>query len=233
MGAGLSRLWVGNSDDATSSIFWSSASAIGFPKPDHFPSIQELIVEEGGTSKVTALVEFSESLFVFKSTAMFIVSEKSPGEFGVALIYKGVGAVNQRCALVAGDALLFLDSNGLYAFRSGEPQIATPGMVDWFRDEVNQDNIATKAFMLHYKKEDQVLVFVPSAGSSYCDRCLVLDLRTSNTVIDLVPQVTCGYVDNRDDVLYLGTPYGQILKYDPETFVDVLEAEYFGTATLA
>ena len=220
MAVAYNRLFLFNNTEAKTSLFWSDLDSLGFGIPDQVSSVNSMIVEEGGTAVGTGLIEYSSQLFAFKEDAIFRIYEAKEGVFGSELVYKGVGAVNQRCLLIAGNAIYFLDKNGLYAYAGGEPVMVNPEMVDFYKEEVDQDNL-DNSFMLYDKNDDQIMVFVPMSGSTYCDLCIIYRLKDKTVTIDLVPSVTCGYVD--DEEIYVGTPYGKVLKYDKDIYVDVMD----------
>lgn len=227
MASGFGRLFIMNSEESKASIYWSEVDALGFPIVDQVPENQQIILEEGGTTGGTAIISFSEDLYAFKEDAIFRIYESAPGVFAASLIYKGVGAVSQPAVKVARNAIFSVDRNGLYVFQGGEPTLASPAMRAFFRDEVSQDNI-DKAFLLYDKARGRLLCFVPADGSTYCDRCVIFDFETTMTTVDLVPDVVCGFVDEED--IYLGTPYGQILKYSDTFYTDVVSTGLTGAA---
>jgi len=102
--------------------------------------------------------------------------------------------------------------------------------VDFFKKNVNSAQVS-RSFILHNKAEEQILAFVPGLASTYPDRCVVYDLRTGLFTIDLVPSVTCGFID--DTTIYLGTPYGKILQYDSTSYLDVVDTEIAEAATVS
>jgi hypothetical protein len=229
LGLGFNRVFYFGNSDETTTLYWSDVDALGFPKADEVPPTNALIVEEGETDQGTAVIEYGNVLYAFKEDSIFRITDSGDGNFSDELIYKGVGAVNQRSVVLAKNSIFFIDKNGLYFYRENEPQLVSPGLIDFFQDNVNQDEIGTRAFILYDKDEDTLLAFMPSSDSTYCDRCVVVDLRTGNVSIDLVPEVTCGYVDDTD--IYLGTPYGQVLKYGTD-YVDSVAEHYVGEVTL-
>lgn len=230
MTVAYNRMFYFNSEYASNGLYFSDVDFFGFPNPDQIPADQIMIVEAGNTSGGTALIEFSSQLFAFKDDAIFRISELAPGSFGSELIYKGVGCVNQRCCLVGNNALFFMDRNGIYAYQAGEPVLVSSELARFFEEEVNRDQI-DKSFMLHSKDDDVILTFVPSADSSYCDRCIVFDVREKNFTIDHIPDVTCGFVDINGDI-YLGSPYGQVWKYTRNTYLDGVSEAITGTGTV-
>jgi len=227
---GYNRMFTFGNEDEKSTLFWTLAGAIGFPKVDNTLDQYRVIVEEGGTTEGRALVEFSNTLFAFKDNSIFEIQQTGGGKFGVQLVYNGVGAVNQRSVVVAGNSIMFIDWSGVYQYKGGEPVMVSLELADYFSNEVNQDALDTEAFVLHDKAEELVYAFVPSSGATYCDRCVVFDLRAGTFTIDIVPDCTCGYMDDTD--IYLGTPYGQVLKYDSDTYVDGLAVAITGTGTV-
>ena len=227
MGVGYGRLFLFNAEKNKSFLYWSDVDELGFGKPDQFPASQAIVMDEGNTTEGKALVEFSGQLFAYKDDAIFIVTRDQGGNFGYEAVYKGVGAINQRCVIAAKQSILSVDRNGIWAYRGGEPELLTKTLLDYFEDEVNQDEI-DRAFLLYQKEEDLVLAFLPSSNATYCDRCIVINLREGTFTLDIVPSVTCGFVDN-DGTIYLGTPYGQVLKYDKSSYLDVVTSEVSGT----
>ena len=137
--------------------------------------------------------------------------------------------MNQRCVTVAGNSIFFLDKNGIFQYQGGEPVMVSVPLLDFFGDHVDQDNI-DKAFLLHNKEDETIMAFVPSSGSSWCDRCVILDLRKGVFTVDIVPQVTCGFVDGPD--VYLGGRFGAILKYNKTTYADYV-TPVTGTCTVS
>lgn len=220
VGVAYERLFLFGNDDAESTLYWSNVTSLGLGKPDEFNPLNTIIVEEGGTTSGTALIEYNRVLYAFKEDSVFKVSQDAPGSYTVELLYKGIGALNQQSVIIAGDSIIFLDRTGIYGYRGGEPQMLSTELVDFFKSQVNQTNIGN-AFILHNKAEEQILAFVPGLYSTYPDRCVVYDLRTGRFTIDLTPCVTCGYVD--DNTIYLGTPYGKILEYSTDTYLDVVD----------
>jgi hypothetical protein len=230
MALGYNRVFLFNSADEKSSLFYSDTDAVGFAKPDHFPETYQLIVEEGDTSEGTALVEYSNQLFAFKENAIFLIEQSGTASFSSRLIYKGVGAVNQRSVVVAGNALIFIDRSGIYRYSGGEPVMLSTDLSDFFRDSVDQDALSEKAFLLFDKTDDTVYAYVPSVDADFCDRVVVFDVRNNTFSIDLIPYVTCGYVD--DDDIYVGTPYGQVLKVSKTAYLDGVSTGYTGTGKI-
>jgi len=213
----LNRLFLLNTADAKSTLYWSLVDSLGFPAPDMVQQTDSMIIEEGGTTVGTAIVEFAGHILLFKDNSVFRVYEDKPGSFANSFIYKGAGALNQRCVVVAKGVCFFLDKNGLYVYQSGEPVLASDAMTDYFRDELDFSDTTTP-FILHDKKNDTLMIFAPSTDSLYCDRCILHDLKTKTYTVDMIPDVTCGYIDDED--IYLGTPYGQILKYSDSVYAD-------------
>ena len=224
---GYNRMFAFGHEEGKSSLYWSLTSTLGFPKVDNTLDQYRIIVEEGGTTEGRALVEFSNTLFAFKNNAIFEVTQTGGGKFGVQLVYRGVGAVNQRSVVVAGNSIIFIDRSGIYQYQNGEPIMASVELADYFSEEIDQDALETKAFILHDKTEELVYAFAPSSSATYCDRCIVFDLRARTFTIDLIPYVTCGYID--DTIIYLGTPYGQVFKYDKSVYLDGVTEDYSGT----
>jgi hypothetical protein len=101
---------------------------------------------------------------------------------------------------------------------------------DFFRDSVDQDALSEKAFLLFDKTDDTVYAYVPSVDADFCDRVVVFDVRNNTFSIDLIPYVTCGYVD--DDDIYVGTPYGQVLKVSKTAYLDGVSTGYTGTGKI-
>ena len=224
------RLFIFNVDALASALTWSDVDPLGFAVPDQFPELNAMIIEEGGTTAGKALQKYNNILYAFKDNSIFRINPEAGGTFSSQLVYKGVGALNQRCVQVAGNSMFFMDTNGIYNYTEGEPRLVTVGLTDFFSDDVNQTALPDKAFMLHSKKDDLLLSFLPSSGSSYCDRCIVLDLRAGTVTLEFLPHVTCGYVD--DETIYLGTPYGKILEYDPDVLIDVVDSVVTGTGSV-
>jgi hypothetical protein len=230
MALGYNRVFLFNSADERSSLYWSDTGALSFARPDHFPETYRMIVEEGDTTEGTALIEFSNQLFAFKENAIFLIEQDGGASFSNHLIYKGVGAVNQRSVTVAGNAIVFIDRAGIYQYAGGEPTMLSVELSDFFKDSVDQDTILDKAFILFDKTDDMVYAFLPSTDAPHCDRVVVYDARNKTFSIDLIPYVTCGYVD--DDDIYVGTPYGQVLKVSKTAYLDGVTTSYTGTGTI-
>ena len=224
---GYGRIFSFNTEKQTTSLFWSETDGLGFPAMDMFPENKTIIIEEGGTTHGTALVEYAGNLFAFKDNAIFRIFENAPDDYSTELVYKGVGAVNQQSALVARESIFVIDRGGIYAFQKGEPQILTRDISGFFKNSVDQDNI-DKSFMLYDKRKAELLAFVPSSGSTYCDRCIVFNFETGTVTIDLIPDVTCGFVD--EDDVYLGSPYGQVFKYTDGVYKDGVQDVTIGLA---
>jgi hypothetical protein len=231
MAIGYGRLFLFDLSVYSAGFAWSDVDGLGLPVPDQVPLSNYGIVEEGTSKTGKALQEYQGVLYAFKEDAIFRIVNSAPGNFGAQLVYKGVGVLNQNCVIVAGNTMFMMDTNGIYAFTQGEPTLASTGFIDYFSNFVNQTQLPDRAFALHHKKDDLLLFFVPSVNSTYCDRCIVLDLRSGIFTLDIVPHVTCGFVDG--DTVYLGTPYGKVLEYDPNTYVDVADDVITGTATIS
>ena len=229
---GYGRLFVFGPEEAGAALLWGHVDNTGLPHPDEMSPTDSVIVEEGGTTSGKALIEFSAQLFAFKDDAIFRVAPLGFGNdasFGTELIYKGVGCINQRCVVVAGDAIVFLDKNGIYKYSGGEPVLISKELTNYFRDEVNRSQIH-RSFMIHDKDNDAIMVFVPVGdGVTYCNRCIVGDLREGTWAIDQTPDLSCGYFDDGD--LYVGTPYGQIYKMSFTEYVDGVNEARSGTGT--
>lgn len=229
---GYGRLFLFGPETAGAALLWGQVDKTGLPHPDEMSPVSSVIVEEGGTTSGTALVEFSSQLFAFKDDSIFRIAPLGFGDsmsFGTELIYRGVGAVNQRCVVVAGNAIIFLDKNGIYRYSGGEPALISNELTDFFRDEVNKSQI-DRSFVLHDKDNDAIMVFVPVGDDvTYCNRCIVGDLREGTWAIDQTPDISCGYFDDGD--LYVGTPHGQVYKMSFTEYVDGVNKTRTGTGT--
>jgi hypothetical protein len=228
MTVGFERLFLFGSENDKATLFYGNLDAAGLAIPDEVQPDNAIILEEGETTKGTALVWYLSVLFAFKENAIFKIQLSGTG-FSSQLIYKGAGALNQRCVRTVENDVYFLDRNGLYMLGLGEPVFLTKDLIQYFQDEVDADQAKEVAFILHDKVDRVILIFVPSTGSTYCDRVIVFDLDTKKFTIDLIFDVTCGYVD--DDDIYLGSPYGQIYKYNRSGTTDAVSATFTGTAT--
>lgn len=215
---GFGRLFFFGSEDAKSKLTWCKQDGFALPMPDVFPFKNSMIIEEGETSEGRALQWFGADLIGFKEDSIFRVYQQAPGKFAHEIIFRGAGVLNQRCIQQAANALFFLDQGGLYRYTGGEPEMVSERMTE-FLVTCNLTD-ATKPFLLFNPDDFSLLVFVPGPGSTYCDTAIVYNLRKDNYTIDVIPDVTCGYVDEK--TIYLGTPYGHVLKYDPTVTYDVV-----------
>ena len=230
----FNRVWLGGNEDDDAFLRYSEVDALGFASVDEHPETNALVVEEGGTSAITAVIEYATSLFVFKDNAIFRVTYDADGLFSQELIYKGVGAVNQNCVLVAAGSIYFMDSNGIFSYAGGgEPVMVSSGILAFFKNEVNRDILGDHAFMVYSKEDESLLAFVPSSNmSSGCDVCIIMNMRTQSITFDLIPPCTSGFVDSEDGTIYLGSKYGAVLEYTPTTHVDQVSATIATTGTV-
>jgi len=231
MASAFNRVWTAGNSDAKSLLRYSLVDSIGFAKVDEYPETNAMIIEEGGTAACTALVEYGGLLHVFKDNAIFRVSWDGLS-FYSELIYKGVGALNQRCVTVAGSAIFFLDTNGLYVFQGSEPVMLSVPLLELFKTGLSSTYI-DRSFLLYSKEDESILAFVPSTYSTgWCDLCVIYSMRTQTFTVDAVPPCSCGFVDLDDNQIYLGTSYGAVLKYTRSTYLDQASAHVSTTGDI-
>jgi hypothetical protein len=226
MAYAFGRVFLLNNDDGRSSLTWSFVNYNGRAFPDVFPEGNTLILEGGETSEGTALAFYGSQLIAFKDDSLFRVYENTPGDFANQVIYRGVGAANQRCVVLAANALYHLDQRGLYRYTTGEPLLVSEPLAEYIKalDMSDKD----KPFVLFDEAKFQILLFVPSDATRDCDRMIVYNIRQNTFTIDEIPEAACGYVDGED--IFLGLSNGHVVKLTDDVVTDVVD--YSGTGAV-
>lgn len=140
----------------------------------------ELTPGDGGT--ITALANYQNLLFVFKSSGRFFVftGNSTSGTGTPVFNYRsvdGVGCVSWLGATAGRDGVYFIDKRGIYRTRSGPAELVSGPLDPLFRGIDGTNILAINQTYLPFAKityhDERIYVAVPTGTSTINDKMLV------------------------------------------------------------
>ncbi len=163
------QLFLGGFSTAPSFVWFSD---IG--EPEGYPLDNNFEVRTDDGDYVTALKSYFTRLYIFKKHSFHVLSGDSVANYFLQEVSLQYGCVNQRCAIVYNDTLLFLDQKGIVQYNGANIQIISTKVQPIF-DSMNYSAALTEATMVHDSIRNQILIGIPINGSATNNVTVVYD----------------------------------------------------------
>ena len=155
---------------ASPSIVWFSDAA----EPEGFAPDYNFEVRTNDADYVTGMLAYLTKLYIFKKNSVHVLSGDNPNNFVLQEVSNIYGCVNNNCAVIFHDQLLFLDRKGLINYNGAGFSIMSLKVQSYF-DSMNYTAALKTATMLHDKLRNQILISIPINGATQNNITLVYD----------------------------------------------------------
>jgi hypothetical protein len=123
---------------------------------------------------ITAIRSYSTRLYIFKRKSFHALNGDSPNNFFLQEVSDQYGCLNNRCAVVFDDLLVFLDQKGVILWNGSSLEVISKKIQPTI-DSINYSAALDVACMAHDKLRNQILIAVPVNGSSANNLTMVYD----------------------------------------------------------
>lgn len=165
------RLFLAGFSTAPSTVWFSDIA-----EPEGYAPDFNFEVRTNDSDVVSALKAYSTRLYIFKQKSFHILTGDNPNNFFLQQVSGEYGCLNNRCAVIYDDILLFLDRKGVMMW-NGASITELSFKVKPIFDQMNFAAALTEACMVHDKLRSQILVSIPINGSSTNNITVVYDYR--------------------------------------------------------
>lgn len=124
---------------------------------------------------VTAMRAYSTRLYIFKKNSFYGLNGDTPANFFLQELSLEYGCLNNRCAIVYDDLLLFLDRQGLIMYDGAGIKNLSSIKIQPVFDSMNYSAALTEACMVHDKLRNEVLLAIPTNGATLNNVVVVYD----------------------------------------------------------
>ncbi len=135
----------------------------------------EVRTNDGDTG--SCLRAYSTRLYIFKRKSFHALSGDSPTNFFLTELSAQYGCLNNRCAVIYDDILIFLDQKGVLMWNGASLSVISL-KIQPIIDRINYAVALNTACMEHDKLRNQILISVPIDGATLNNITLVFDYTT-------------------------------------------------------
>lgn len=134
--------------------------------------------------KITCKLTYGSRLLIFKYFSYHVLTGDNTTNFNLSQVSNEYGCINNRCAVVYNDLVMFLDRKGLITF-NGASSSYTSDKIQPVIERINFAAAVDTACMVNDKSRNSVLIAVPVDGSLTNNLTIVYDyLNNSWTKYD-------------------------------------------------
>ena len=170
---------------ATPSTVWFS----DVTEPEGFQLQNNFEVRTNDSDVITSMVSYQTRMYIFKNRSFHSLFGDNPNNFYLQEVSNIYGCLNNRCALVFQNSLIFLDRKGLIEFNGSQVEILSTKVQSIF-DNMNYAAAVTNACMVHDKLRNQILIAIPS--NSYA-----LDADNNNNLVVVYDYIAGAWTTHR------------------------------------
>lgn len=163
------RLFLGGFSVTPSTVWFSDLA-----EPEGYAPDFNFEVRTNDGDYLTCLRAYSTQLYMFKQKSFHILTGDNPLNFFLKEISDQYGCVNNRCAVIYDDILVFLDRKGVIMWNGAALTVLSNKVQPTF-DTMNYSAALTEACMEHDKIRNQIVVGIPINGSSTNNITMVYD----------------------------------------------------------
>lgn len=164
------RLFSAGFSQARSTVWFSDIAEPEGYRPDF-----NFEVRTNDGDFITCLKAYSTRLYILKQRSFFILTGDNPNDFAVDQITDQYGCLNNRCAVIYNDLMVFLDRKGVILWNGASIVPLSDPKIKPIFDRMNYQAALTEACMVHDKIRNQILIAIPVDGSSTNNIMVVYD----------------------------------------------------------
>ena len=172
---------------------------------------------------VTCMKSYSTKLYIFKQHSFHILTGDNPNNFFLSEITNQYGCLNNRCAVVYDDILVFLDQKGVIMWNGASVTPLSTPKIQPILDSMNFAAAKTCACMVHDKLRNQILIAIPTGASTTNNITLVYDYLVGawTTYNGFTPSVFAqAYGYNNTKNAFYGDTSGRVNWFGPSFLAD-------------
>lgn len=145
----------------TPSTVWFSDTG----EPEGYFDDSNFEVRTNDGDVITCMKSYSTRLYIFKKRSFHVLTGDNPNNFFLSELSDQYGCLNNNCAVVYEDILLFLDQKGVIMWNGANIQVLSAKIQPIF-DRMNFSAAKRVACLAHDKLRNQVVVAIPVDGSA-------------------------------------------------------------------
>ncbi len=211
------RLFLAGFSTTPSTVWFSDLA-----EPEGYTPDANFEVRTNDGDVITCMKAYSTRLYIFKERSFHVLSGDSPQTFFLQEISNQYGCLNNSCAVIFDDMLVFLDQKGVILFNGSQLSVLSPKVQSYF-DRMNFNVALQTAVMAHDKLRNQVVIGIPIDGSSTNNITLVFDylLKAWTTYEGYTPTVYATIQGrNVTKNLFYGDNVGRVNWFGPSFMLD-------------
>ena len=163
------RLFLAGFSSTPSTVWFSDVG-----EPEGYFEDYNFEVRTNDGDVIRAIKAYSTRLYILKFNSFHILYGDNPDNFYVQEVSLEYGCLNNRCAVVYDDILLFIDRKGVVKYSGSSIEILSNKVQEVF-DSMNYSAAITEACMEHDKLRNQIVISLPINGSTTNNVMLVYD----------------------------------------------------------
>lgn len=207
------RVWMANDprDEKTRSQLFYSASG----QPEEFGILNVFNVESGEGEPITGLGVLFDRLYIFKRTAIYVLSGFGEADFQIQQLSAGLGCISHFSIIAIDGWLYWLSERGPYRTNGSDFEWIGEAIYPTFQ-ALSKASVDT-ANAGHNRDRQQVWFAMRTSSTGTNDRVLVYDygMKVWSLFTNLWPQVLEGIVDDTGtNRIFWGDDYGFVWRGD-------------------
>lgn len=163
------RLFLAGFSGTPSTVWFSDLA-----EPEGYQPDFNFEVRTNDGDFITAMKSYSTRLYLWKQNSFHALSGDNPNNFFLQELSNQYGCINNRCAIVYDDILVFLDRKGVMMWNGAQLTVLS-NKIQPLIDTMQYNAALTAACMVHDKLRNQVLIAIPVNGSTTNNITLVYD----------------------------------------------------------
>jgi hypothetical protein len=211
------RLFLAGFSSSPSTVWFSDAG-----EPEGYAPSFNFQVRTNDGDFITCLKSYSTRLYIFKQKSFHILTGDNPNDFFLQEVTDQYGCLNNRCAVVYDDILVFLDRKGVIMWNGAALTVLSQKVQSFF-DQMNYNVALQTACMVHDKIRNQVLISIPYQGATQNNLILVYDYLVGAWTTYQGPTITAltqaqGYLSTK--YAFYGDNLGRVNYFGPSLLGD-------------
>lgn len=203
----------------TPSLVWFSDSA----EPEGYQPDWNFEVRTNDGDYITCIKSYLTRLYIFKKNSFHVLTGDNQNNFDLQEISDIYGCVNNRCAVVYRQTLLFLDRKGIIAFNGSSLDDLFSTKIQSYFDRMNYTAALTTAVMTYDKLRNQIMCAIPIDGSTTNNLTIVYDTisKSWTTYSGILPSVFANIQGtNNTRYPFFGDYSGRVAQSHPSLMTD-------------
>ena len=166
------RLFSAGYSSTPSTVWFSDVK-----EPEGYLPTNNFEVRTNDSDYITSITSYQTRLYIFKRNSFHVLVGDNPANFFIQEVSNLYGCLNNRCAVLFDDVMLFLDRKGVFQYNGANLVYVSPKVQPIF-DRMNYNAALSCACGSHDKIRNQILFAIPIDGSTTNNITIVYDYIT-------------------------------------------------------